>query len=102
MQLDQELNLERLRIISGALLFGLSFTRLDRTPGPSLVIAALGSPLGINFSGTTFLLLVMIALIVTCTEALLQGHPLVSQRQVRRMIIYGLMPTQLDLGAGDY
>ena len=99
MQPDHILNRDRLGLMSGALLLGLGFTRLIETPGRYLVIDALGSPLGINLSGAALILLIMAALSVTSMEALLQGHPLVGQRQVRRTLIFWLMPALLVVGA---
>ncbi len=61
MQLDHKLNRDRLGLMSGALLLGLGFTRLVEIPGRYLVMNALGSPLGINLSGSTLLLLIMAA-----------------------------------------
>jgi hypothetical protein len=99
MQPDNILNRDRLGLMSGALLLGLGFTRLVETPGRYLVMDVLGSPLGINLSGATLILLIMAALSVTSMEALLQGHPLVSQRQIDRTLIFWLMPALLVVGA---
>jgi hypothetical protein len=85
--------------MSGALLLGLSFTRLVDVPGRYLAMEALGSPLGINLTGVTLLLLITAALAVTSMEALLQGHPLVNQRQVRRTLIFWIMPASFVVGA---
>ena len=99
MQTDHFLNLDRLGLMSGALLLGLSFTRLIEAPGRYLVTEALGSPLGINLTGASLILLIMIALAVTSMQALLQGHPLVYQRQVRRTLVFWIMPGLLVTGA---
>lgn len=102
MESDHLLDRDRLGLMSGALLLGLSFTRLADAPGRYLATEALGSPVGINISGATLLLLITAALSVTSMEALLQGHPLVYQHQVRRTLIFWIMPTLLAVGASGF
>ena len=92
------LDRDRLSVLSGALVLGLALGRFLEAPIRPLGIDVLGSPLGINLSVTTVLLLVTAGLGATAVESLVRSHPLARQGQLKRTVMYWIMPALLALG----
>lgn len=92
------LDRDRLSVLSGALVLGLALGRFLETPSRSVAINVLGSPLGINVSETTVLLLITVGLGATAVESLIRSHPLARQGRLARSVMYWIMPSLLVLG----
>jgi len=92
------LDRDRLGVLSGALLLGLALSRFVETPVQSLGTSVLGSPLGINLSETTLMLLVMVGMAVTAVESLLRSHPLARQGSLVRTYHFWIVPGLLVAG----
>lgn len=92
------LDRDRLSVLSGALVLGLALGRFLEAPVRSLGLNVLGSPLGINLSATTVMLLVIAGLGATAVESLVRSHPLAREGQLGRSVMYWIMPALLALG----
>jgi hypothetical protein len=92
------LDRDRLSVLSGALILGLALGRFLKTPIRPLAVNVLGSPLGINLSATTILLLITIGLGVTAVESLVRSHPLARRGQLGHSVMYWITPSMLVLG----
>jgi hypothetical protein len=92
------LDRDRLSVLSGALVLGLALGRFLNTPVRSLGVDVLGSPLGINLSATTVLLLITVGLGATAVESLVRSHPLARRGELGRSVMYWIMPAMLALG----
>jgi hypothetical protein len=96
------LDRDRLSVLSGALVLGLALGRFLETPARMLDVNALGSPLGINVSATTVLLLITAGLGVTAVESLVRSHPLARQGHLARTAMYWIMPGLLVVGLAGW
>ena len=92
------LDRDRLGVLSGALLLGLALGRFVETPVRPLGTSVLGSPLTINLSATTLMLLVMVGMAVTAVESLVRSHPLVRQDGLPRSYHFWIVPGLLVVG----
>jgi hypothetical protein len=92
------LDRDRLSVLSGALILGLALGRFLETPARAVGLDVLGSPLGINLSETTVLLLITAGLGVTAVESLVRSHPLARRGQLGRSVMHWIMPSLLVLG----
>ncbi len=92
------LDRDRLSVLSGALLLGLALSRFVETPVQSLGTSVLGSPLSIDLSETTLMLLVMVGMAVTAVESLLRSHPLARQGTLARTYHFWIVPGLLVAG----
>jgi hypothetical protein len=96
------LDRDRLSVLSGALVLGLALGRFLEAPSRSLALDVLGSPLGINLSATTVMLLLSLGLGATAVESLVRSHPLARQGELLRSVIHWLMPALLVLGLAGW
>lgn len=92
------LDRDRLSVLSGALILGLALGRFLEAPVRTVGVEALGSPLGINLSATTLLLLITVGLGATAVESLVRSHPLARQGELGHTVMYWIMPALLMLG----
>ena len=92
------LDRDRLGVLSGALLLGLALGRFVETPVRPVGTSVLGSPLSINLSATTLMLLVMAGMAATAVESLLRSHPLVRQDGLARSYHFWIVPGLLVVG----
>lgn len=93
---DHSIMRSRLGMVLAGLLLTLALSRLVELPTRPLQLSVLGSPLGINLSGTTLSLLIVVGLAVTGMQSLLQLHPSVQEKPPSRRIIYWLVPALLS------
>lgn len=96
------MSMDRLGIFSGALLLGLTLSRVVETPTRPLALEALGSPVAVNLSATTLMLLLLAALSATATEAFLRGHPYIVRNPFEGTLIYWIVPVLLVVAAGGF
>ncbi|HSG17814.1 MAG TPA: hypothetical protein VLE70_16030 [Anaerolineae bacterium] len=96
------LDRDRLSVLSGALVLGLALGRFFDAPIRSVGVDVLGSPLGINLSATTIMLLLSAGLGATAVESLVRSHPLARQGQLDRSVMYWIMPALLLLGLAGW
>ena len=96
------LDRDRLSVLSGAVILGLALGRFLETPIRSVGLDVLGSPLGINLSATTIMLLLAAGLGATAVESMVRSHPLARQGELVRSVIYWLMPALLVLGLAGW
>jgi hypothetical protein len=92
------LDRDRLSVVSGALVLGLALGRFLEAPVRAVAVNVLGSPLGINLSATTVLLLITLGLGATGVESLVRSHPLARHGQLARSVMYWITPCLLLLG----
>jgi len=92
------LDRDRLSVLSGALVLGLALGRFLETPIRALGVNVFGSPLGINVSATTVLLLLTAGLGLTAVESLVRSHPLARHGQLARTAMYWITPALLVVG----
>ncbi len=95
MDQSKQIRRSRLGIFSGALLLGLTMARFVVMPVQPLSASVLGSPLGIQLSATTLMLLVLAGLSVTAVEAFVRSHPIALAGELGRSTIYWVMPALL-------
>lgn len=93
---DQEIINNRLGAVVAGLLLALALSRLVELPARPLQVSALGSPLGVNLSGTTLSLLIVAGLAVTGMQSLLQLHPSIREARPSHRIIYWIVPAMLS------
>jgi hypothetical protein len=92
------LDRDRLSVLSGALILGLALGRFLETPVRPVAVNILGSPLGVNLSATTLLLLATLGLGATAAESLVRSHPVARRGEMGRSVMYWIMPALLALG----
>ena len=92
------LDRDRLSVLSGVLVLGLALGRFLETPVRAVAVNVLGSPLGINLSATTVLVLITLGLGVTAVESLVRSHPLARRGRLARSVMYWITPCLLVLG----
>lgn len=85
----------RLSTVVGGLLLALALSRLIELPVRSLQVSVLGSPLGIDLSGTTLVLLVVVGLAVTGMQSVLSRHPAAQEGRLSLGILYWIVPALL-------
>ena len=93
---------DRLGLVSGALMVALALVRLLDGPGRPLQLSVLGSPLGINLSATTLMLLIGVGLAITGVESLLRHHSLAPQRELERSVVFWILPALWTLALGGW
>lgn len=93
---DRPIMRSRLGVVLAGLLLALALSRLVELPARPLQISVLGSPLGVNLSGTTLSLLIIVGLAVTGMQSLLQLAPSVRKAPPFHRIIYWLVPALLS------
>jgi len=98
MDKSKQIRRNRLGIFSGALLLGLALARFVETPVQPLSASVLGSPLGVELSATTLMVLVLTGLSVTSVEAFIRSHPRALAGELGRSAIYWIMPAFLVVG----
>ncbi|MGD8858139.1 MAG: hypothetical protein PVG33_17515, partial [Chloroflexota bacterium] len=96
------LDRDRLSVLTGALVLGLALGRFLETPVRPLAVNVLGSPLGINLSATTVLVLITLGLGVTAVESLVRSHPLARAGRLERSVMYWITPALLVLGLAGW
>jgi hypothetical protein len=92
------LDRDRLGVLSGALLVGLALGRFVETPVRPFSATVLGSPLGIDLSATTLMVLVMAGMAATAVESLLRSHSLARQNEFGRTYHFWIVPGLLVVG----
>ncbi len=102
MDQSNQIRRNRLGIFSGALLLGLTLARFVETPVRPLSAPVLGSPLGINLSATTLMLLILAGLSVTAVEAFVRSHPIALAGELGRSTIYWILPALLVVGLSGW
>lgn len=85
----------RLSKVVGGLLLVLALSRLIELPTRQLQVSVLGSPLGIDLSGTTLVLLIVVGLAVTGMQSLLSLHPSAREGGPSPGIVYWIVPALL-------
>lgn len=100
--MNEPLDRDRLSVITGSLLLTLALSRLLHVPIRPLTINVLGSPLGVNLSATTLMLLIMIGLAIAGTESLIRSHPLARQGQLGYTFGYWITPSLLCLAIAAF
>lgn len=96
------LDRDRLSVLSGALVLGLALGRFIDVPSRSVGLDVLGSPLDLNLSATTMMLLLSAGLGATAVESLVRSHPLAIGGQLTRTVMYWIMPALLVLGLAGW
>lgn len=96
------LDRDRLSVLSGALVLGLALGRFIDVPVRSVALDVLGSPLGLNLSAATMMLLLSAGLGATAMESLVRSHPLAIGGQLTRTVMYWIMPALLVLGLAGW
>jgi hypothetical protein len=92
------LDRDRFGVLSGALLVGLALGRFVETPVRPFSASVLGSPLGIDLSATTLMVLVMAGMAATAVESLLRSHPLARKNELFRTYHFWIVPGLLVVG----
>jgi hypothetical protein len=93
---------DRLSVIAGATLLALALARFLDAPIRPFSVNAFGSPLGINLSATTLMLLLITGLAVTGVEGLIRSHPLARQGKIGRTFIHWFVPGVLALALAGW
>jgi len=88
----------RLGTVVGGLLLALALSRLVELPARPLQVSVLGSPLGVDLSGTTLVVLVVVGLAVTGMHSLLSLHPSAGQKPSSHRIMAWIVPALLGAG----
>lgn len=81
--------------VVGGLLLALALSRLVELPARPLQISVLGSPLGVDLSGTALVLLIVVGLAVTGMQSLLSLHPSAGQQRPSAWLIHWIVPALL-------
>lgn len=100
--MNEPLDRDRLSVITGSLLLALALSRLLNVPIRPLAVNVLGSPLGINLSATTLMLLIVVGLAIAGTESLVRSHPLARQGQLGHTFGYWITPSLLCLAMAAF
>ena len=85
----------RFGTVVGGLLLALALSRLVELPSRPLQVSVLGSPLGVDLSGTTLVALVVVGLAVTGMRSLLSLHPSAGQKPSTYRIMAWIVPALL-------
>jgi len=88
----------RLSTVVGGLLLALALSRLIEFPARPLQVNVLGSPLGVDLSGTTLVLLVVVGLAITGVQSLLSLHPSARPEPRPLWVMYWIVPALLGAG----
>jgi hypothetical protein len=94
---NEPIDRDRLSVVTGATVLALALARFLDAPIRPLSTNVFGSPLGVNLSATTLMLLLITGLAVTGVEGLIRSHPLARQGQIGRTFIYWFVPGILAL-----
>lgn len=92
---DQGMVRSRLSMVVAGLLLALALSRLVELPGRPLQLSVLGSPLGVNLSGTTLSLLIVVGLAVTGMQSLLDLHPSTPHEAPFQRLMHWIAPALL-------
>lgn len=85
----------RFGTVVGGLLLALALSRLIELPTRPIQVSILGSPLGVNLSGTTLVVLIVAGLAVTGMQSLLSLHPAARREPGAPWFMYYLIPVLL-------
>jgi hypothetical protein len=99
---NEPIDRDRLSVVTGALVLALALARFLDAPIRPFAINVFGSPLGINLSATTLMLLLITGLAVTGVEGLIRSHPLARRGQIGRTFIYWFVPGILALALAGW
>lgn len=91
----QSIERGRLSTVVGGILLALALSRLVELPVRPLQVSILGSPLGVNLSGTTLVLLVVVGLAITGVQSLLGLHPSAREEPPSLWIMHWIVPALL-------
>jgi hypothetical protein len=94
---EDSIDRDRLGVVTGALLLAMALARLLDVPGRAFAVNVFGSPLGVNLSETTILLLIVVGMTVTGTESIIRSHPQARRDQLPRSVMFWIVPGLLSL-----
>lgn len=93
---------DRLSVVTGGLLLALALARLLDVPPRSFQVTVFGSPLGLNLSETTILLLIIGGMAASGIESLVRAHPLVRRKGGQRTVVYWIVPALLSVALASW
>lgn len=99
---NEPIDRDRLSVVTGAMVLALALARFLDAPVRPMAVNAFGSPLGINLSATTLMVLLVTGMAVTGMEGLVRSHPLARQKKLGRSFIYWLVPAMLALALAGW
>lgn len=87
-----------LSVLTGTMLLALALTRFLEVPlRPLLQVTVLGSPLTINLSAISLLILLVLGLAVTGTAVFLRSHPFWDQAAIKHTTMFWIVPGLLSM-----
>jgi len=86
------LDRDRLSVLLAVLLLGSVFFRFIELPEHTWRLEPLGSPLGVHVSGTWLLVTLMVGLVCTGTNLILQGNPHLGEHPGRPIYVSWILP----------
>ena len=97
--MEQQIDRDRLSVLTGAILLALALSRLLELPDQAMAsTTALGSPLGIRLTATLAMALLVMSMAVTAADALVRSHPLGRRGALPYTHMAWLVPGLLGLG----
>src|SRR3972149_3995643 len=86
------INRERLSVLVALILLSLSLMPLIESPTGGIGTSFLGTPLRLEFSGTTLVALLAASLACAGVDTLMRAHPLVRRGEVTLVLPHWIMP----------
>jgi hypothetical protein len=93
---------DRLSVLTGALMLGLSLGRFVEAPVRPLATTVLGSRLGLDLSADAIMLVILAGLGVTAAESLVRSHPLARQGTIQQTTVFWIVPGLMMLGLAGW
>ena len=96
-----EINRDQLSVLLAGATLSFILSRVLQLPTQQVGFRVLGSPLGVELSTRWLMTAFVVGLVITGTHSLLLTHPLCRQGQVRRTLVFWILPglTALVTGA---
>ncbi len=100
--MNERIDRDRLSVVTGALLLALALARLLDVPARTLRVNVFGSPVGLDLSESTILMLLIAGMAATGMETLVREHPVVRDGHLRRTVVFWIVPALLSMALASW
>ncbi len=98
MESYRNIDLNRLSVLAGGLLLPLAILRFLEIPSQPLIRATvLGSPLGLNLTATSLMMLIILGLTISAVSSLISTHPFTQHGDIQYRVMFWIVPALLNL-----